>query len=127
MLHKFYKGIDAYLQFFPFLDFYGGSSIKEHSFNPDFFQFFFYCGAVTQFLGGLGKGILGKEKKALGVVESKLLEVSFDRAALHQTGSCLFPRMKQETSDIPRNVDDSPLCVAWGGLLYFKGVFQLLH
>lgn len=78
--------------------------------------FFFYCGAVTQSLGGLWKGILCTEKGSWcprvqrWIAWGFLSRGSFDQDALHQTVSCLFPRMKRETSDIPQNVDDSPFC-----------------
>lgn len=108
--------------------------LNERAFIQSWFILFFYCSAVTQFLGGLWKGIFCKEKgsRCLQVQRRTawgfLSRGSFDWDALPQTVSCLFPLMKQETSDIPLNVDDSPLCAlayerwqGWGVLLYIKG------
>lgn len=71
---------------------------------------------MTQSLGGLWKGILCTEKGSRcprvqrWIAWGFLSRGSFDKDALHQTVSCLFPRMKRESSDIPQNVDDSPFC-----------------
>lgn len=77
--------------------------------------FFFYWNTVTQFLGGLWKGTLCKEKGSWcpwvqnWIAWGFSSRGSFDRDAL-PTVLRLFLWMKRETSDTPLNVDDSPLC-----------------